>query len=59
MPNGIEAAALHARLEAIIKEHEDAEAQAPAARRHVQDARLLLKEESTATDLEQTVTAAR
>jgi hypothetical protein len=49
-----QAAALHARLEAIIKEAEDTEAQAAAARRHVQVARLLLgEEESKATALEQ------
>jgi hypothetical protein len=55
MPDDIEAAALHARLEAIVKE---AEAQAAAARRRVQAARLLL-EESKAAALEQTATAAR
>jgi hypothetical protein len=54
-----QAAALHARLEAIIKEAEDTEAQAAAARRHVQVARLLLgEEESKATALEQAATAA-
>jgi hypothetical protein len=58
MPDGTEAAALRARLEAIIKEAEDAEAQAAAARRRVQVARLLA-EESKATVLEQTATAAR
>jgi hypothetical protein len=57
MPDGTEAAALRARLEAIIKEAEDAEAQAAAARRRVQVARLLA-EESKATVLEQTATAA-
>jgi hypothetical protein len=36
MPDDIEAAALRARLEAIVKEDEDAEAQAAAARRRVQ-----------------------
>jgi hypothetical protein len=57
MPDDIEAAALCARLEAIIK---DAEAQAVVARRHVQAARLLLEEEEyKATALEQTATAAR
>jgi hypothetical protein len=35
MPDNTEAAALRARLEAIIKEAEDAEAQVAAARRHV------------------------
>jgi hypothetical protein len=57
MPDDTEAAALRARLEAIIKEVEDAEAQAAAARRRAQAARLLLKE-SKATVLEQTATAA-
>jgi hypothetical protein len=59
IPDDIEAAALHARLEAIIKEAEDAEAQAAAARRRVQAARLLEEEESKAAALEQTATAAR
>jgi hypothetical protein len=59
MPDDTEAAALRARLETIIKEVEDAEAQATAARRRVQAARLLLAEESKATSLEQTATAAR
>jgi hypothetical protein len=58
MLDDIEAAALHARLEAIIKEAEDAEAQAVAARHRVQAARLLLEEESKATALEQTDTTA-
>jgi hypothetical protein len=58
MPDDTEAAALSARLETIIKEVEDAEAQAAAARRRVQAACLLL-EESKATTLEQTATAAR
>jgi hypothetical protein len=58
MPDDTEAAALRARLEAIIKEVEDAEAQAAAARRRAQAARLLLKE-SKVTVLEQTATAAR
>jgi hypothetical protein len=35
MPNDTEATAVCARLEAIIKEAEDAEAQAAAARRRV------------------------
>jgi hypothetical protein len=35
MPDNTEAAALRARLEAIIKEAEDAEAQVAAAHRHV------------------------
>ena len=60
MPDDTEAAALHARLEAIVKEAKDAEAQAAAARRRVQAARLLLEEEeSKAAALEQTATAAR
>jgi hypothetical protein len=58
MSDDTEAAALRARLEAIVKEVEDAEAQAAAARRRVQAARLL-EEESKATALEQTATAAR
>jgi hypothetical protein len=49
MSDDTEAAALHAWLETIIKETEDAEAQAAAARRHVQAAHLLLTEESKAT----------
>jgi hypothetical protein len=60
MPDDTKAAALHAQLEAIIKEAEDAEAQAAAARRRVQAARLLLEEEeSKATALEKTTTVAR
>jgi hypothetical protein len=59
MPDTTEVAALHARLEAIVKEAEDTEAQAAAARRRVQTARRLLEEESKATALEQTATAAR
>jgi hypothetical protein len=60
MPDNTEAAALRSCLEAIIKEAEDAEAQAAAARRHVQASRLLLKEEeSKAIALEQTTTAVR
>jgi hypothetical protein len=60
MPDDTEVVALCARLEAIIKEVEDVEAQAAAARRRVQAARLLLaEEESKATALEQTATAAR
>jgi hypothetical protein len=58
MPDDIEAAALRARLKAIVKQAEDAEAQAAAGRRRVQAARLLL-EESKAAALEQTATAAR
>jgi hypothetical protein len=58
VPDDTEVAALRARLEAIIKEVEDAEAQAAAARHRVQAARLLLTEESKATTLEQTATAA-
>jgi hypothetical protein len=49
MPDDTEAAALRARLEAIVKEVEDAEAQAT---------RLLLEEGSKATALEQMATAA-
>jgi hypothetical protein len=60
MPDDTEAASLHARLEAIVKEAEDAEVQAAAARRRVQAARLLLEEEeSKAAALEQTTAAAR
>jgi hypothetical protein len=60
MPNDTEAAALRARLEAIIKEVEDAKAQATAACHRVQVARLLIaEEESKATALEQTATIAR
>jgi hypothetical protein len=59
MPDDTEAAALRARLEAIIKEAEDVEAQAAAARHHIQAARLLLaEEESKATALEQMAIAA-
>jgi sRNA-binding protein len=54
MPDDTEATTLRARLKAIVKEVEDAEAQAAAARRRVQAARLL--EESKATALEQTAT---
>jgi hypothetical protein len=56
MPNGTEAAALRAWLEAIV---EDVEAQPAAVRHHIQVARLLLEEESKATALEQTATTAR
>jgi hypothetical protein len=59
MSDDIEAATLRARFEVIVKEAEDAEAQAAAARRRVQAVRLLLEEESKATALEQTATAAR
>jgi hypothetical protein len=59
MLDDTEAAALRARLKVIVKEAEDAEAQAIAVRRRVQASRLLLKEESKATALEQTATAAR
>jgi hypothetical protein len=58
MLDDTEAAALRARLETIIKEAEDAEAQAVAARRRIQAAHLLLTEVSKATALEQTATAA-
>jgi hypothetical protein len=43
MPDDPETAALRARLETIIKEAEDAEAQAAIAHRRVQAARLLLE----------------
>ncbi len=56
MPDDTEDATLRARHEVIIKDAEDAEAQAVAARRRVQAARLL---QSKATVLEQTATAAR
>jgi hypothetical protein len=60
MPDDTEAVALHARLEAIVNEVEDAEAQAAAARHCIQAARLLLEEEeSKATALEQTATTVR
>jgi hypothetical protein len=55
MPDDTETAALCARLKAIIKE---GETQAATAHRRVQAARLLLVEESKATALEQTATAA-
>jgi hypothetical protein len=58
MPDDTEAAALRARLNAIIKEAEDAASRPPAARRRVQAA-LLLTEESKATALEQTATVVR
>jgi hypothetical protein len=58
MPDDTVATALCARLEAIVKEAEDAEAQAAAVRRHVQAARLL-EEEFKAAALEQTATTAR
>jgi hypothetical protein len=59
MSDDIEVAVLRARLEAIIKQAEDTKAQAAAACRHAQAARLLLEEELKATTLEQTATAAR
>jgi hypothetical protein len=60
VPDDTEAAPLRARLKAIIKEAEDVEAQAAATRRRIQAARLLLAdEESKATALELTATAAR
>jgi hypothetical protein len=55
MPDDTKAAALRARLDAIIKEAEDAASRPPAARRRVQAA-LLLTEESKDTALEQTAT---
>jgi hypothetical protein len=60
MPNNTEPAALRARLEAIVKEAEDTEAQATAARRRVQEAHILLEEEeSKATTLDKMTIAAR
>jgi hypothetical protein len=62
MPDDIEVAALHARLEAIIKKAEDTEAQVTTARHNVQATLLLLlleEEDSKAAALEQTATAAR
>jgi hypothetical protein len=59
IPDDTEAAALRTRLEAIVKEAENAEAQAAVARHRIQAARLLLEEEFKATALEQTATAAR
>jgi hypothetical protein len=52
MPDDTKAAALYDRLEAIIMEAEDAEAQAAAARRRIQAACLLQEEESKAFALE-------
>jgi hypothetical protein len=53
MSDDTETATLRARLEAIIKKAEDVEAQAAAAHRRVQAARLLLEEEeSKVTTLE-------
>jgi hypothetical protein len=57
MPDNTEAADLRTRLEAIVKEAENAEAQTAAARRHIQAAHL--EEESKATALEQTAIAVR
>jgi hypothetical protein len=54
MSDDTEVAALRARLEAIVKEAEDAEVQATAVHHHIQAARLLLEEESKTTALEQT-----
>jgi hypothetical protein len=59
MPDAIEAVALRVWLKAIVKEAEDAEAQAATARRRVQAARHLLEEEFNATALEQTATTVR
>jgi hypothetical protein len=60
MPDDTEAAVLRARLEAIVKEAKDAEAQAAAAHHRVQAGYLLLEEEeSKAAALEQTATTAR
>jgi hypothetical protein len=59
MPDDTEVAALSARLEAIVKKVDDAEAQAATAHRRIQAAHLLLEEESKAAALEQTTTAAR
>jgi hypothetical protein len=47
MPYDTEAVTLRARLEAIVMEPEDFEAQATAARRRVQAAHLLLEEEES------------
>jgi acyl transferase domain-containing protein len=58
MPDDTDTVVYRARLETIIKEAKDAEAQSTVARRRVQAARLLL-EESKDTALEQTATAAR
>jgi hypothetical protein len=58
MPDDTEAAALRARLKAIVKEAEEAKAQDTVACHRVQAARLLL-EESKATALKQTAIAAR
>jgi hypothetical protein len=58
MSDDTDTAALRARLEAIIKEAEDAEVLAAATHRRIQAARLL-EEGSKATALEQTATAAR
>jgi hypothetical protein len=61
-PDNTEVAALRARLEAIIKEAEDAKAQATTARRRVQATCLLLEEEeeeSKAVALEQMTITAR
>jgi hypothetical protein len=55
MPDDTKAAALRARLEAIVKKAEDAEAQAAAACRRIQAARRLL-EESNAAALEEMAT---
>jgi hypothetical protein len=59
IPDNTEAAVLRARLKAIVKKAEDAEAQATVACCRVQAARLLLEEESKASALEQTATASR
>jgi hypothetical protein len=59
MSDDIKAAALYARLEIIVKEAEDVETQAAAARRRVQAAHLLLEEESKATAARRRVQAAR
>jgi hypothetical protein len=59
MPDATEVVALRVWLKTIVKEAEDAEAQAATARRRVQAARHLLEEEFKATALEQTATTAR
>jgi transcriptional antiterminator Rof (Rho-off) len=60
MSDDTEAAALHARLEAIVKKDEDVEAQAATACRRIQAAHLLLKvEESKVVALEHTITSDR
>jgi hypothetical protein len=54
-----DAAALKAKLDALVKDTEEAEEKAVAARRRAQAARTLLEEEQTAAALEKAVVAAR